>query len=297
MRKLFTKDNIKRFALLNLGILLYAIAIYFFQAPNGFAMGGISGLSIIFANVFPNTLSQAEYMLIMNIVLLIIGFIFLGKECGLLTAYCALTLSLENRLLELFFPFIGPLTHEPLLELVFVIIMTGIASAVIFRCKSTSGGTEIIAMILKKFTHMNVGTAVLCADIVITLATFVGVTNNGVVYFAAQTGMFSLLGLFAKVFVIDDFIESMNLCKAFNIITTKPDEIERLIVEEIKHGATSFGAKGVYSGEGRTVIMTVCKNSEAYKLRKRIKQIDPEAFLIVTKSSEIIGKGFEMIDD
>ncbi len=297
MLKNLTRDKIKRFAMLNIGILLYAIGIYFFQAPNGFAMGGVSGLSIILANVFPNTLSQATYMLIMNVVLLVIGFIFLGKECGLLTAYCSIVLSLENRLLELLFPFVGTLTHEPLLELVFVVIMTGIASAMIFRCKATSGGTEIIAMILKKHTHMNVATAVLCADIAITLATFIGMTNNGVLYFAAQTGMFSLLGLFAKVFVIDDIIESMNLCKAFQVITTKPFEIERFIVNEMQHGATSFGAKGAYSGDGRTVIMTVCKNSEAYKLRKKVKEIDPDAFLIVTKSSEIIGKGFEMIDN
>ena len=101
-----------------------------------------------------------------------------------------------------------------------------------------------------------------------------------------------MLGLFAKVFVIDDIIDSMNLCKAFTIITTKPDEINQYIMQDIHHGVTTYPAKGAYTGADKTVIVTVCKRFEALRLRKKILSIDPHAFIIITKTSEILGKGF-----
>ena len=107
-----------------------------------------------------------------------------------------------------------------------------------------------------------------------------------------QTGLFSLLGLFAKVFVVDDIIDSINLCKSFTIITTKPAAITDVILKDIKHSATILSAYGAYTQEGKTVIMTVCRRSEAIRLRKKVYEIDPGAFMIITKTSEIMGKGF-----
>ena len=101
-----------------------------------------------------------------------------------------------------------------------------------------------------------------------------------------------MLGLFAKIFIIDDILDSMNLCKAFTIITTKPDEISAFILNDMKHGATMYKGQGVYTREDREIIMTVCKRSEALRLRRKVKSIDPEAFVIITKTSEIFGKGF-----
>lgn len=282
--------NFKTFAFMNFGILLMALGIYFFKTPNGFATGGVSGISIILANMLP-VLSQATYMLIINIFLLIVGVIVLGKECGALTIYCSLMLSLETWVLELLIPLDSPLTIYPLMELVYAVLLTGIGSAVIFKCKASSGGTDIVALILKKYTSMNVGTALLCSDFLIAAVTFIRFTADGVV-FDPKTGLFSMLGLFAKVFVVDDIIDSINMCKSFTIITTKPDEITTYIMQDMRHGVTTHPARGAYTGAEKTVIITVCRRSEAIKLRRHVLSVDPHAFIIINKTSEIMGKGF-----
>ena len=284
------REKIRYFSFLNFGILLMAVGIYFFKAPNGFATGGVSGLSIILANMLP-FLSQATYMLIINAMLLVVGIVFLGKECGGLTIYCSIVLSLENWIFEQLIPLNTPLTQYPLLELAYAVLLTGIGSAIIFKCKASSGGTDIVALLLKKHTSMNVGTALLFTDLMIAMATFISFTDAGIV-FVAERGLFSLIGLFAKVFVVDDIIDSINLCKSFTIITAKPNEISDFIIKEMHHGATLIDAKGAFTGEGRTMIMTVCRRSEAIKLRKKVNEIDSHAFMIITKTSEILGKGF-----
>ncbi len=296
------KTSISYWLFLNLGILLMAAGIYFFKAPNGFTTGGVSGLSIILAKLFP-ILSQATYMMAINIILLVVGVLVLGRVCGFLTIFCALMMSLENMLFEFFFPFIPDaaeaaalpayrfpivsetLTDIPLMELVYAVMLTGIGAAIIFRCKASSGGTDIVALILKKYTSMNVGTALLVSDLVIAASTFV-------VYGSAEKGLFALLGLFAKVFIVDDVLDSINMCKSFMIITTRPQEIDEYIMTELHHGATVYDAKGAYSGENKSIIITVCKRSEALRLRKKVKEIDPFSFIIITKTSEIMGKGF-----
>ena len=290
-----TPISLKNFALMNLGMLLLAVGIYFFKTPNGFATGGVSGLSIILAEIFP-VLSPAVYMMIINVVLLILGVIILGKECGGLTIYCSLVFSLETWILEQVCPLSAPLTSYPLLELIYAVLLTGIGSAIVFKCKASSGGTDIVALILKKYTSMNVGTALLCTDFFIAAATFIDWNAEGGIGFDAQTGMFTMLGLFAKVFVVDDIIESMDMCKAFTIITTKPDEINAYIMQDIRHGVTTYPAKGAYTGADKTVIITVCRRSEAMRLRRRVLSIDPQAFIIITKTSEIMGKGFRDIN-
>ena len=283
--------NFKTFVLMNFGILLMAIGIYFFKTPNGFATGGVSGMAIILAKIFP-AVSPSVYMLVINTLLLIIGLAFLGKECGGLTIYCSLALSLETWIFEQIVPLSAPLTGFPLLELIYAVLLSGIGSAIIFKCKASSGGTDIIALILKKYTSMNVSTALLCADFLIAASTFIGWGANREIFLDAETGLFTMLGLFAKVFVIDDIIDSMNMCKAFTIITTMPDEISKYIMRDIRHGVTTYPAKGAYTGADKTVIVTVCKRSEAIKLRRKVLSVDPHAFIIISKTSEIMGKGF-----
>lgn len=282
--------NLKTFGYINLGILLLTVGIYFFKTPNNFATGGVSGLSIILANLIGG-LTQAEYMLIINVALLILGVIILGKECGILTIYCSMLFSISTWILEKVVPLNKPLTNYPMLELVYAVLLTGVGAAIVFKCNASSGGTDIVALILKKYTNMNVATALLCTDFFIAASTFIRFSEEGIL-FDPQTGLFSVLGLFAKVFVVDDVIDSINLCKAFTIITTEPEKINKYITEEIKHGATVYPAKGAYTGDDRTVIVTVCKRSEAIKLRHRVLAIDPGAFIIITKTSEIMGKGF-----
>ena len=281
-------EFLKHFLLINLGILMLAVGIYFFKSKNGFATGGVSGISILLAALpFSQTLgiTQSMYMLAINLLLLVLGVIILGKRCGFQTIYCSAMLSLENLLFEELVPLSAPLTPYPFMELVYAVLLTGFGSAILFKCKASSGGTDIIALILKKYTSMNVGEALLISDILIAASSFF-------VYGSVTVGLFSMLGLFAKVFVVDDLLDSMNMCKAFTIITTKADEIDEFIVKEMHHGATMYKAEGVYTGEDRQVIITVCRRTEALRLRTKIKAIDPHAFIIITKTSEILGKGF-----
>lgn len=274
------------FLYLNIGSLLVAVGIYFFKAPNGFASGGVSGISIILAKLFP-VLPQSVYMLGINVLLLIVGVLVLGRDCGLKTVYCSLVLSLENLAFEYLIPLNAPLTESPLLELVYAIMLIGIGSAILFNCGASSGGTDVVALVLKKFTNMNVGRALLATDIVIAASTFI--------VYDVRTGLFSILCLFAKVFVVDDIIESLNVCKAFTIITANPEPIEDFIMKDMHHGATVYDAKGAFSLEDRKVIITVCRRIEAVRLRRKVKEIDPHAFMIITSSSEIIGKGFRTV--
>ncbi len=287
------KIRLKHFLLINLGILMTTVGIYFFKTPNGFATGGVSGIAIILAKLSKNLgigITQAVYMLVINVFLLILGVIILGRKCGFLTIYCSLFFSLTNLLferiglIELISGGKQTLTDSLMLELIFAVLLTGIGSALLFRYKASSGGTDIVALILKKYTSLNVSTALLTTDLIVALSTFF--------FYGVEIGLYSLLGLFAKVFVIDDILDSLNLCKAFTIITTKPEEIEQFIVTEMKRGATIHKAEGVYTKEDRSVIITVCKRSEALKLRMRVKSIDPHSFVIITKTSEIAGKGF-----
>ena len=286
-------DSLKKFLQINLGILMIAAGIYFFKAPNGFATGGVSGIAIVLSKLpFSATLglTQSIYMLVINIVLLVLGVILLGKKCGFLTVYCSLMLSLENLLFETFIPIEAisgqaTLSGYPLLELIYAVLLTGIGSAILFRNKASSGGTDIVALILKKHSHLNVSQALLATDFLIALSTFL-------VYDNVSVGLYAMLGLFAKIFIIDDILDSMNLCKAFTIITTKPSEISAFILNEMKHGATMYKGEGLYTHEQREIIITVCKRSEAIRLRRKVKSIDPDAFVIITKTSEIFGKGF-----
>ena len=293
MKNKETWQSIKHFLLINVGILMLASGIYFFKAPNGFATGGVSGIAIILAKFkFSHDLglTQAVYMLVINVILLVLGVIILGKKCGSLTFYCSLMLSLENLVFELLFPIenisgAATLTDQPILELVYAILLTGIGSAILFRYGASSGGTDIVALILKKYTSLNVSTALFVTDALIAASTFF-------VYNSATIGLYAMLGLFAKVFIIDDILDSLNLYKAFTIITSKPDEIDEFIVTELHRGATIYNGKGVYTNDDKYIIITVCKRSEALRLRTKVKEIDPSSFVIITKTSEIAGKGF-----
>ena len=285
--------SLKKILMINLGILMVAVGIYFFKAPNGFATGGVSGIGIVLAKLpfsIAHGITQSIYMLVINVFLLTLGVILLGKKCGALTIFCSLMISIENLLLETFLPIEsisgGPtLSNYPLLELVYAVLLTGIGSAILFRNKASSGGTDIVALILKKYSNLNVSQALLATDIFVALSTFF-------IYDDVSVGLFALLGLFAKVFVVDDILDSMNMCKAFTIITTKPKEISDFILNDMKHGATIYNGEGIYTHEQRQIIITVCKRSESLRLRRKVKQIDKDAFVIITKSSEIFGKGF-----
>ncbi len=289
-KKIFSRSDLptlKTFGIVNLGVFLLSLGVYFFKFPNHFSTGGVSGISIILSNVIP-FLSPATMMSMINILLLIVGFIFIGRGFGVLTAYCSLMFSFETWLFEKIYPMTAPFTDQPLLELCFAIMLPAVGSALMFNCNASSGGTDIIAMILKKYTGVDdIGKALLVSDSLIALsACFI---------FGIKTGLFSLLGLFLKAFVVDSVIESINLCKFFSIVTSKPEEVCDYVIHTLNRSATVINAEGAYSHKERSVVLTACRRGEAVKLRQKLKMIDSHAFMFITNTSEIIGKGFRSV--
>ncbi|MDE6373307.1 MAG: YitT family protein [Clostridia bacterium] len=285
--------EIVSYLLMTVGTILVAGGVYFFKAPNHFATGGVSGLSIVLAKFVP--LNQSTLVMIINVLLLIIGFIFLGKGCTVRTMYCSVMYSLENMLLERFLPIekipgailnngAYTLTNQPLMELVYAMLLTGIGSAIMFNCRASSGGTDIIALILKKFTKLNTGKALLITDAAIAVSTFFT--------FGVQAGLFSILGLFSKAFIVDGVIENIGKTKYITIITTAPEKIGGYILNNMKRDYTCYKATGGYTGAEKTVLITVCKRGEALKLKAVAKKLDPTSFIIITDANEILGKGF-----
>ena len=166
-------------------------------------------------------------------------------------------------------------------------MLPAVGSAILFNCNASTGGTDIVAMILKKYTSLDIGKALLVSDALIAFsACFV---------FDIRTGLFSLLGLIIKAFVVDSVIESINLCKYFSIVTSCPDAICDYIIREMNRSSTVIDAIGAYSHEDRKVILVACRRSEAVRLRQYIKTVDPKAFMFITNTSEIIGKGFRTV--
>lgn len=279
------RSKFKDFLVMTLGSLLVAFGVYFFKIPNGFATGGVTGIGTILAKITP--ISAGIWIWGLNIVLLIIGFIFLGRGNGIKTVYCSMFYSAVTYLLEIVVPLNAPLTNQPLLELVYAMLLTSIGAAMIFNVDASSGGTDIAALILKKYTSIDVGKALLVVDFLVASSSFI--------IFNVQTGLFSLLGLFSKAFIVDGVIENLNVCKYFIVITEKREEISRYIIENLHHGVTASVVTGEFTNKEKVMLHTVCKRIEAVRLRKEIKNIDPHAFVIITSSSEIIGRGFRDI--
>lgn len=281
-------NGVKYWLVLNIGVLLMALGTYFFKAPNNFATGGISGLAIIICKYTEpkvSWLGQTELTAFMNILLLIVGFIFLGRGCSLKTAYCTLVYSGEMQLMKLIYPVPGTLTNEIFLEFIFAMLLTGAGSAIIFNCKASSGGTDIIALIIKKYTPLkDVGIALVVTDFAIAFSSFF--------VFGIRAGLFSILGLFTKAFLIDGVIESIAKSKYMMIITSNPETVGPYILEGLHRSYTSFKAQGGYTGEEKTVLITVCKRMEAYKLKIKIRGVDPDAFVILCDTSDIMGRGW-----
>lgn len=275
----------KSLFMMTVGSLFLAVGVYFFKIPNGFATGGVTGIGTVLAKITP--ISPGVWIWGLNILLLLLGFLFLGKKNFFKTAYCSLLYSGITLLLEWLVPLTAPLTQEPLLELVYAMILTSVGSAMIFNSDASSGGTDIAALILKKFTSIDVGKALLAVDFVVAASAFL--------VFDVKTGLFSLLGLFAKAFLVDSVIESLNTCKYFIVITSKREEIADYIMKNLHHGVTVSTVTGEYTREEKAMIHTVCKRIEAIRLRSRIREIDEHAFTIITTSSEIIGRGFRSV--
>lgn len=278
------KKRLKEHIFCIFGAALVGVGIYFFKLPNHFTIGGVSGLSIILSELFD--ISSSGIITILNILLLLLGVITVGRQCGLKTVVGTAVLSGTLLLLERLVPLTQPLTDQPLLELCFAVLLPAVGSAILFQYEGSTGGTDIIALILKKYTSLDIGTGLLLADILITCSSF---------WFGIETALFSLLGLFVRSVIIDSAIESINLCKCFTIITSHPQEISRFIIDDLHRSTTVIEAQGGFTGDHTHVILTTMRRSQAARLLKFLRKNYPETFMMLTNSSEVIGKGFRGI--
>ena len=279
------KSKLKNFSLLTISTLIMAVGIYFFKFTNNFTFGGITGIAVLVTKFLP--ISSSDFSFVVNILLLIIGWIVLGKSFAEKTAYSTILLSVSLSLLERIYPMSHPLTNEPLLELIFAILLPALGSAILFNIGASSGGTDVIAMILKKYTSIDIGKGLMISDLIFTLA--------GFLVFNVKTGLYSLLGLIMRSALIDNFIESFNRSKYFHVVTSNATCICDFIQNDLQRGATIVNATGAFTGDDKYIILTVLSPSQAVKLRNFIKEHDPKAFLLISNTSEIIGKGFHSV--
>ena len=250
MKNLIPK-RVMEYIIITFAVVLMDVGIYVFKFPNNFSFGGVSGMAVVFSHFIPMT--SAQINLVINLILLVIGFIVLGRDFGVKTAYVTVVSSLLLNVFEKVFPMDRALTGNIMLELCFAIILPALAAALLFFENASGGGTDIVDL---------------------------------------TTGLCSVLGLMAKTLLIDKSIERMKLNKYFTIISSKPDEICEFIMNGLDRSATVYHGEGVYSHKDKKIILTVVDVRQAVLLQRFIDEVDPQAFLMVTKSSEVVGKGF-----
>lgn len=275
------------FIMINIGLLLVAVGIYLFKIPNKFVTGGVSGIAIIIGRLFPG-ISVGFVMLVINVLLLALGLMFMGFDFASRSVYSSFVLAGMVWAFERIYPMTRPLVGDAMLELIFAILLPALGSAIIFNHNASTGGTDIVARILSKMTHVHIGKTLLIADFATTvIAAFV---------FGIRIGMYSILGLILRGFLIDLVIESMNISKQVVIVSGKPEKIKDYIVNTLHRGATIYKAMGAFTNEEKEVISTIVNRKEAIRLRNFVRSVDDKSFITITNASEIIGRGFRNTD-
>ena len=274
----------KDYIVITLAVIIMDLGIYAFKFPNHFSFGGVSGLAVVLNEILG--ISAAQINLVINLALLVIGFAVLGKSFGLKTAYATVLSSVVLSLMEKMMPISAPLTNQPMLELAYAIALPAVAAAMLFYVDASGGGTDIVAMILKKYTTIDIGTALLISDVAIVALSFIA--------FDVRTGLFSVCGLLAKSIFVDRTMDQMRLCKYFTIISSDPEPICDFIQNVLNRSTTLYNAEGGYSHENKKVILCALDRRQAVILQRFIRQTDDSAFIMITKSSETFGKGFRV---
>ena len=276
------KRNLIQILKITIGAIALILGNYYFKFPNNFIFGGVSGIAVLVGKITPWSIGAVNF--VANLFFLLIGFIVLGKRFGIKTAYVSLLVSSGIFVLELLHPLSGPLTKEPVLDFVFAILLTAVGAGILFHSDASSGGTDIVAMILKKYLGGDIGKMVMITDAMITLFAFF--------LFNTQTVLFSILGLITKSILIDNTINNINRYKYLMIISADTEPLCSYIINDLKKGATVVEAKGAYSHNSKYMIICVLRGRQEIALRQFIKQNDPSAFILVSNSSHIFGKGF-----
>ena len=280
-------STVKSYLIISVGTFMMAAGVYFFEFPNGFSTGGVSGIAIILSRLI-NGISPTKIASALNLLLILVGLFVLGRKFAFKTAFTSVLLTLFLNLFENLFPMSQPFTNQKLLELFIDMILISIGAALIFNEEASSGGTDIIALIIKKIFKVKIGKALLIVDGFVVLGAFL--------LLGIEIGFFSLFALVIRALVVDSAIESLKGTKFFIIITNEHVKIVDFIIMELERGATLLnGCEGAYGKSSKKAIISVVEKKQAVILKHKIKELDPDAFTIIGTSSDIIGNGFSSL--
>jgi uncharacterized membrane-anchored protein YitT (DUF2179 family) len=263
------------------GVILVALGMDMFLIPNKIAAGGVGGIATILHHLLGTPVGAA--MLALNIPLFILGIYRLGLRFGFRSFYGTIALSLA---IDALAPFLPVLTREPLLAGLFGGVLMGLGLGLVFRCRGTTGGTDLAAAILRTYTGVNIGQLLFLVDASVVLAA-------GIAFNSAELAMYALVTIFVTAWLIDLVQEGVSYARAFLIISSRPAEIEAAIIKEMDRGATAWRARGVYTGQEREVLLSVVNRSEVGQLKEIIYNVDPRAFVILASVHEVLGEGFK----
>ena len=280
------KKNIKEFALITIGILLVAISVVYFFEPNNIAAGGITGLAIVINHYIP-FISIGPLVLMMDAVLFVIALIVLGAKFGAKTIYSSVLLSVSMWLMQTFIPI--NITNDLMLATIFGTLISAGGMAIVFNANASTGGTDIIAKILNKFFHIEIGKSLLMVDFLVTLL--------GAITFGINMGLYGLLSVIINGVVIDNIIARFKTKSEITIISDKNKDISKFILNDLERGCTFIKGVGGFTGKDTALLYTVLDRSEFIKLKNKIREIDKNAFITVGEVHEVMGEGFMGIDE
>ena len=280
------KKNIKEFALITIGILLVAISVVYFFEPNNIAAGGITGLAIVINHYIP-FISIGPLVLMMDAVLFVIALIVLGAKFGAKTIYSSVLLSVSMWLMQTFIPI--NITNDLMLATIFGTLISAGGMAIVFNANASTGGTDIIAKILNKFFHIEIGKSLLMVDFLVTLL--------GAITFGINMGLYGLLSVIINGVVIDNIIAGFKTKSEITIISEKNKEISKFILDDLERGCTFIKGIGGFTRKDTSILYTVLDRNEFIKLKNKIKEIDKNAFITVGEVHEVMGEGFMGIDE
>ncbi|WP_141433923.1 YitT family protein [Bacillus sp. 03113] len=271
-------DKILRFIVFNIGIFFVSFNIYVFLAPNEFAAGGLGGLTIVLHSFFPN-LPIGLLMLILNVILFVIGFFFLGFEFGVKTIYASFASSIMVWAMENLFPLSGPISHDKFIQLVVGTIIASFGLVIVLKQNASTGGMDLLGMIVNKYFSIDIGKSVLMFDFSIAILSIVA--------FGLDNSLYAIFGIVFRSALIDYFTKQFNIRKEAVIVSQHCDQIKTFITNELGIGATVYSAKGAYTNENKEVIHIVVNRQEFVKLKKYINRIDEKAFITVHEATEV----------
>lgn len=268
---------LKETGILTVAVAIIAAAVYFFLVPSHASVSSISGLGIVLSNFIPLPLSVIT--MILNVVLLLIGFATCGKEFGVKTVYTSVMLPVFLGLFEMLFPNFGSMTDSQELDVLCYILVVSVGLSILFNRNASSGGLDIVAKIMNKYLHMELGKAMSLSGMCVAL--------SAALVYDKKTVVLSILGTYFNGIILDHFIFDNNIKRRVCIITKKEEELRQFITRDLHSGATIYEATGAYHLEKHNEIITIVDKSEYQKLMKFINELDPKAFITVYNVSSM----------